>query len=171
MRSERGHTRSVSTTVSDAHAVARVSANAAAWEFWVIQCWNFQTAAWGSYSITMISEVVPAPKMYLFFALFATINRTSGFTGPFISSAINERAHGNTNAAYWFCLGLGLLGIVFVWMVDPDQAKIENAKYLEREANEFYSHEQRQRQRETLEHELNETGVVTAEKDAEKAAH
>lgn len=37
----------------------------AEWEFWLASAYNFQTAAFGSYAVTMISEVVPAPKIYL----------------------------------------------------------------------------------------------------------
>jgi MFS-type transporter involved in bile tolerance (Atg22 family) len=89
---------------------------------------QFQTAAWGSYQVTMISEVVPAPKAYLFFALFNTVGKTSGFVGPFISSAIIKRAGGNTNASYWFLWAMGTLGVVVLWFVDPDRAKLDNAK-------------------------------------------
>ncbi|OAA59477.1 Major facilitator superfamily domain, general substrate transporter [Cordyceps fumosorosea ARSEF 2679] len=109
------------------------------WEFWLAQAWNFQTAAWGSYQITMISEVVPAPKAFLFFALFNCVGKTSGFIGPFISSAIIERAHGRTNAAYWFLFAMGSVGCFALWFVDTDKAKRDNARYLEREAAEYYS--------------------------------
>ncbi|KAL1411607.1 hypothetical protein Q8F55_002571 [Vanrija albida] len=109
------------------------------WEFWLAQFWNFQTAAWGSYQVTMISEVVPAPKAYMFFA-------TSGFIGPFISSAIIKRANGNNNAAYWFLLAMGSVGVIVLYFVDTDKAKIDVAKYLEREAAELYSVEQREQQ-------------------------
>lgn len=112
------------------------------WEFWLANIWNFQTAAWGSYQVTMISEVVPAPKAYMFFALFNTVGKTSGFIGPFISSAIIDRAHGNTNTAYWFLLAMGTLGVIVLYFVDTDKAKIDVAKYLENEAAEFYSAEQ-----------------------------
>ncbi|TQV97545.1 hypothetical protein V2A60_006704 [Cordyceps javanica] len=112
------------------------------WEFWVAQAWNFQTAAWGSYQITMISEVVPAPKAFLFFALFNCVGKTSGFIGPFISSAIIERANGKTNAAYWFLFGMGSVGCLALWFVDTDKAKRDNARYLEREAAEYYSERQ-----------------------------
>ncbi|KAM3545891.1 hypothetical protein ARSEF1564_001172 [Beauveria bassiana] len=115
------------------------------WEFWLAQAWNFQTAAWGSYQITMISEVVPAPKAFLFFALFNCVGKTSGFIGPFISSAIIERANGKTNAAYWFLFAMGSIGCLALWFVDTDRAKIDNAQYLEREAAEFYSENQIQK--------------------------
>lgn len=41
------------------------------WEFYFFQGFiGVMTAGWNTYSNTMISEVVPAPKMYLFFSLF-----------------------------------------------------------------------------------------------------
>jgi MFS-type transporter involved in bile tolerance (Atg22 family) len=76
----------------------------------------------------MISEVVPAPKVMMFFALFNTVGKTSGFIGPFISSAIIERANGNTNAAYWFLFAMGSIGAIVLWFVDTDQAKLDNAQ-------------------------------------------
>ncbi|KAJ4158546.1 uncharacterized protein LMH87_009068 [Akanthomyces muscarius] len=123
------------------------------WEFWIAQAWNFQTAAWGSYQITMISEVVPAPKAFLFFSLFNCVGKTSGFIGPFVSSAIIERAHGKTNAAYWFLFAMGSVGCFALWFVDTDKAKRDNARYLEREAAEYYSERQvREAQEEKLSH-------------------
>lgn len=146
------------------------------WEFWLAMFWNFQTAAWGSYQVTMISEVVPAPKAYMFFAvsasfhlespltrpsqLFNLVGKTSGFIGPFISSAIIKRANGNNNMCFWFLLGMGIIGIIVLYFVDPDQAKIDVARCkwqlsgrsgadptdLEREAAELYSAEQREQQ-------------------------
>lgn len=113
------------------------------WEFWLAQAWNFQTAAWGSYQVTMISEVVPAPKAFMFFALFNTVGKTSGFIGPFISSAIIQRAGGNTSASYWFLFAMGCVGCFALWLVDTDKAKADNAAYLEREAEEYYTEKQR----------------------------
>jgi hypothetical protein len=89
---------------------------------------QFQTAAWGSYNVTMISEVVPGPKSMLFFALFNCVGKTSGFIGPFISSAIIKADGGNNHTAYWFMLGTALIGIAILYFVDPDQAKIDSAK-------------------------------------------
>ncbi|ORX36955.1 putative autophagy protein [Kockovaella imperatae] len=113
------------------------------WEFWIASSWNFMTGCWGAYSVSMISEVVPAPKLMLFFAMFNIWGKTSGFLGPFITSAIIERAHGNTNAAFWFLFALGTIGVTVLWQVNTDQAKLDNAAYLEREAQEMYSQEQR----------------------------
>jgi MFS-type transporter involved in bile tolerance (Atg22 family) len=101
----------------------------------------------GSYQVTMISEVVPAPKAYMFFALFNTVGKASGFIGPFISSAIIDRAGGRTNAAYWFLFAMGTVGVIILWFVDSDSAKKENAEYLERETGEYYSEQQREKVR------------------------
>lgn len=76
----------------------------------------------------MISEVVPAPKCYMFFALFNTVGKTSGFLGPLIASAIVDRAGGNTNYAYWFLFNMGLTGVIVLWFVDTDKAKLDNAR-------------------------------------------
>jgi MFS-type transporter involved in bile tolerance (Atg22 family) len=113
------------------------------WEFRLAQAWNFQTAAWGSYQVTMISEVVPAPKAYMFFALFNTVGKTSGFIGPFISSAIIERAHGKTSAAYWFLFAMGSLGVIILRFVNTHKAKECNEKYLDHEAGEYYTEQQK----------------------------
>jgi MFS-type transporter involved in bile tolerance (Atg22 family) len=75
-----------------------------------------------------MAEVVPAPKAYLFFALFNTVGRTSGFVGPFASSGIITRAGGNTNMAFIFLLAMGSVGWVILYFVNPDQAKLDNAK-------------------------------------------
>ena len=114
-----------------------------AWEFWLASSWNFMTGCWGAYSVTMISEVVPAPKLMMFFALFNTWGKTSGFIGPFITSAIIKRANNNNNAAFWFLFALGTIGVLVLWQVDTEQAKLDNAAYMEREAQEIYSAEQR----------------------------
>ncbi|ORX39156.1 putative autophagy protein [Kockovaella imperatae] len=107
------------------------------WEFWILPFWNFHTAAWGSYNISMITEVVPAPKMFLFFALFSAVGKTSGFIGPLVTSYIIEAAGGNTNVAFVFLTGVGLLGVYFLSCVDTDQAKIDNAEFLRREEMGF----------------------------------
>lgn len=108
----------------------------------------------------MISEVVPAPKAFMFFALFNCVGKTSGFIGPFISSAIINRANGNNNTAYWFLFGMGLLGVFILYFVDTDKAKIDNARFLEREAERLYSQEQRQQQAEKLNEEEVESDPI-----------
>jgi MFS-type transporter involved in bile tolerance (Atg22 family) len=85
-------------------------------------------ASWASYQIAFLAEVVPTPKAYLFFALFNTVGRTSGFVGPFVSSAIIDASDGNTNMAFIFLVSMGLIGLVILWFVDPSKAKLDNAK-------------------------------------------
>lgn len=53
------------------------------WEFWALSAYNILNAAWGSYNITMITEVVPAPKVYLFMSLFNTVGVSSAPRAPF----------------------------------------------------------------------------------------
>ena len=89
---------------------------------------QFQMAAWASYQIAFLAEVVPAPKAYLFFALFNTVGKTSGFIGPFVSSGITTRAGGNTNMSFIFLFAMGLLGFIVLLFVDVDKAKLDSAK-------------------------------------------
>ena len=85
-------------------------------------------AAWSSYQVAFLSELIPAPKAYLFYALFNTVGKTSSFIGPFISSAITERTNGNTNASFWFTFAMGLTGWIILWFVDPKKAKLDNVR-------------------------------------------
>ncbi|KAF2160562.1 hypothetical protein M409DRAFT_70318 [Zasmidium cellare ATCC 36951] len=96
------------------------------WEFWLYQAWDGgASAAYQAYSTTLMAEVAPAPKMYIFFALFNAVGKTSGFIGPFISSAIIDDAHGNTNAGFYFTFALTLVGIILLLCVNVDQAKAD----------------------------------------------
>ena len=114
----------------------------AVWEFWLANAWNvsrvccrvladpdqFQMAAWASYQVAFLSELIPAPKAYLFFALFNTVGKTSSFIGPFISSAITDKAHGNANMAFWFTFAMGTTGFILLCLVDPKKAKLDNVR-------------------------------------------
>jgi hypothetical protein len=106
----------------------------------------------------MISEVVPRGKEFLFFALFSiigvsflscrpnrrpapllahTLQKTSSFIGPFVSSAIIDRS-GNNNMPFTFLLGLGAVAMCILWAVDVDKSRVECRKYLEDEAVRVY---------------------------------
>jgi MFS-type transporter involved in bile tolerance (Atg22 family) len=85
-------------------------------------------AAWASYQIAFLAEVVPTPKAYLFFALFNTVGKTSGFVGPFVSSAITTAAGGNTNMSFIFLFSMGLIGFIVLLFVDVDKAKLDNVQ-------------------------------------------
>jgi MFS-type transporter involved in bile tolerance (Atg22 family) len=59
------------------------------WEFWLYQVYyGLFVCPWYSYSQTMISEVTPRGKEFLFFSLFSIMGKTSAFVGPIVSSAI-----------------------------------------------------------------------------------
>ncbi|KAG2173078.1 hypothetical protein INT44_007051 [Umbelopsis vinacea] len=104
------------------------------WEVWVYQAfYGFFVCPWYSYSQTMISEVVPKGKEFLFFALFSIIGKTSSFIGPFVSSAIIDRS-GNDNMPFAFLLGLGIASSFLLIMVDVKKSRIECKEYLEKEA-------------------------------------
>ena len=89
---------------------------------------TYPQASWNSYYVIFCSELVPPPKMYMFFALLNVVGETSGFSGPFISSAIITAAHGNTNMAFWYILGTGIIGFIIICFVDVDKARIDVAR-------------------------------------------
>lgn len=110
------------------------------WEFWFYQSIvGVFTSGWFSYGQTMMAEVSPAPKMYIFFALYNTIGKTAAFVGPFITSAIIDDANGNTNTGFWFTFITGIVALVLIALVDTDKAKRDNAAYLERERDDYYA--------------------------------
>lgn len=90
----------------------------------------------------MITEVAPAPKMFLFMSLFNTVGvslaapgttlsdkqETSSFIGPFVTAAIVDAAGGNTYAAFYFLLPLGLVALGVVCCISPGKAKIDVAR-------------------------------------------
>lgn len=100
--------------------------------------------------MTMITELAPAPKMFLFMSLFNTVGvssvsrfnalsrdrgrkadrtqETSSFIGPFVTSAIVDRAGGNTYAAFYFLFPLALISLTIVCFVNPRKAKLDVAR-------------------------------------------
>jgi MFS-type transporter involved in bile tolerance (Atg22 family) len=95
---------------------------------------------WYALSQTMISEVVPRGKEFLFFALFSIIGKTSSFVGPFVSSAIIDDS-GNTNMPFVFLLGLGIVAVIILYFVDVEKSRVECRKYLDGEASRIYGFE------------------------------
>ncbi|KIR34151.1 hypothetical protein I352_03386 [Cryptococcus deuterogattii MMRL2647] len=117
-----------------------------AWEFWVYQAfYGIAVCPWYAISQAMISEVIPRGKevrkagetMFLFFALFSIIGKTSSFIGPFVSSAIIDDS-GNTNMPFTFLLGLGVVSVGILSCVDVEKSRKECRKYLEDEAVRVY---------------------------------
>ncbi|KJY00878.1 autophagy protein Atg22 [Zymoseptoria brevis] len=104
------------------------------WEVWVYQTfYGLFVCPWYSYSQTMISEVTPRGKEFLFFSLFSIIGKTSSFIGPFISSAIIDRT-GNNSSPFYFLFALSLASAAFLFVfVDVEKSRVEQAEFLERE--------------------------------------
>ncbi|KAF9466646.1 autophagy-related protein 22-like protein [Collybia nuda] len=105
------------------------------WEIWLYQAfYGFMVCPWYAYSQTMISEVSPLPQMFLFFALFSVVGKTSAFIGPFVSSAIITAADDNNNMPFAFLFGLGATSSIFLWMVDVDKSRIECDQFVQAES-------------------------------------
>ncbi|KAF7336879.1 Autophagy-related protein [Mycena venus] len=115
------------------------------WEIWVYQAfYGLMVCPWYAYSQTMISEVSPLPQMFLFFALFSVVGKTSAFIGPFVSSAIITAANNNDNMPFAFLFGLGVFSTIFLYLVDVDKSHVECEAFVraeqERKAFETSAH-------------------------------
>ncbi|KAF2209543.1 hypothetical protein CERZMDRAFT_113872 [Cercospora zeae-maydis SCOH1-5] len=109
------------------------------WEVWVYQVfYGLFVCPWYSYSQTMISEITPRGKEFLFFSLFSIIGKTSSFIGPFISSAIIDTSHGNNNSPFYFLFALSVASFVFLCcFVDVKKSRVEQEEFLERERSSY----------------------------------
>ncbi|KAJ3564406.1 hypothetical protein NP233_g8317 [Leucocoprinus birnbaumii] len=106
------------------------------WEVWAYQAYyGFMVCPWYAYSQTMISEVSPLPQMFLFFALFSVVGKTSAFIGPLVSSAIITASNDNDNMPFAFLFGLGVLSTIFLWMIDIDRSRKECAEFIAAEGS------------------------------------
>ncbi|KAK4966087.1 hypothetical protein LTR66_012045 [Elasticomyces elasticus] len=87
------------------------------------------------YSQTMISEVTPRGKEFLFFSLFSIIGKTSAFIGPLVSSAIIDASpSGNNSTPFYFLFALSVVSFLFLlFFVDLKKSRVEQAEFLERE--------------------------------------
>ncbi|GIZ37684.1 hypothetical protein CKM354_000112400 [Cercospora kikuchii] len=106
------------------------------WEVWLYQVfYGLFVCPWYSYSQTMISEITPRGKEFLFFSLFSIVGKTSSFIGPFISSAIIDATDGNNSSPFYFLFALSLASFIFLCLfVDVKKSRVEQAEFLEREA-------------------------------------
>ncbi|KIM84203.1 hypothetical protein PILCRDRAFT_6481 [Piloderma croceum F 1598] len=101
------------------------------WEIWLYQAfYGLMVCPWYAYSQTMISEVSPLPQMFLFFALFSVVGKTSAFIGPFVSSAIITGSGGNNNMPFAFLFGLGTFSTVFLYLVDVKKSRTECEEFI-----------------------------------------
>ncbi|KAJ4500919.1 MFS general substrate transporter [Lentinula lateritia] len=104
------------------------------WEVWVYQVfYGVMVCPWYAYSQTMISEVSPLPQMFLFFALFSVVGKTSAFIGPFVSSAIIDDSS-NNNMPFAFLFALGVFSMIFLWFVDVPRSRIECEDFIKAES-------------------------------------
>ncbi|KAJ3757683.1 autophagy-related protein 22-like protein, partial [Lentinula raphanica] len=104
------------------------------WEIWYGQIfYGVMVCPWYAYSQTMISEVSPLPQMFLFFALFSVVGKTSAFIGPFVSSAIIESSS-NNNMPFSFLFALGMFSMVFLWLVNVPQSRVECEEFVKAES-------------------------------------
>lgn len=122
------------------------------WEFWLYQVvyglvvspgpaqtnrpyLPMQVCPWYAYSQTMISEVTPRGKEFLFFALFSIMGKTSAFIGPIVSSAIiTASPNGNNSLPFYFLFGLSLLSFCLLcFFVDLKKSRVEQERFLAKE--------------------------------------
>ncbi|PBK75831.1 hypothetical protein ARMSODRAFT_1080006 [Armillaria solidipes] len=107
------------------------------WEIWLYQAfYGLLVCPWYAYSQTMISEVSPLPQMFLFFALFSVVGKTSAFIGPFVSSAIITASNNNDNMPFAFLFALGVFSSLFLWLVDVERSRVECAEFVQAEAKQ-----------------------------------
>ncbi|KAI0067287.1 MFS general substrate transporter [Artomyces pyxidatus] len=105
------------------------------WEIWLYQVfYGLMVCPWYAYSQTMISEVSPLPQMFLFFALFSVIGKTSAFIGPFVSEAIITASGNNDNMPFAFLFGLGTFSTIFLFMVNMEKSRVECDEFIVAEA-------------------------------------
>ncbi|KIJ67024.1 hypothetical protein HYDPIDRAFT_109018 [Hydnomerulius pinastri MD-312] len=106
------------------------------WEIWLYQVfYGLMVCPWYAYSQTMISEVSPLPQMFLFFALFSVVGKTSAFIGPLVSSAIITASDNNNNMPFAFLFALGTFSTIFLYFVDVKKSRIECDEFVGAEAN------------------------------------
>ncbi|KAL4064455.1 autophagy-related protein 22-like protein [Scleroderma citrinum] len=106
------------------------------WEIWLYQAfYGLMVCPWYAYTQTMISEVSPIPQMFLFFALFSVVGKTSAFIGPLVSSAIITASGGNNNMPFAFLFTLGTVSTVFLYLVNVEKSRLECEQFIAAEAN------------------------------------
>ncbi|KIW15079.1 hypothetical protein PV08_07866 [Exophiala spinifera] len=106
------------------------------WEFWLYQAvYGLVVCQWYSYSQTMISEVTPRGKEFLFFSLYSIMGKTSAFIGPIVSSAIIDASpNGNNSLPFYFLFGLSVLSFLLLYFfVDLKKSRKEQEVFLAKE--------------------------------------
>ena len=100
------------------------------WEEWFYNAYSgIFIAPYYAYSSTMMSEVCPRGKEFVFFAIFSTINKTSSFIGPFVSSAIIDDT-GNNNSGFSFLVGICCVSLASSFFLNQDKARVQAEEFL-----------------------------------------
>ena len=100
------------------------------WEEWFYNAYSgIFIAPYYAYSSTMMSEVCPRGREFVFFAIFSTINKTSSFIGPFVSSAIIDDT-GNNNSGFSFLVGICCVSLASSFFLNQDKARVQAEEFL-----------------------------------------
>lgn len=81
---------------------------------------------------SMVSEVCPRGKEFLFFAFFGIVGNTSSFVGPFVSAA-SINASGNDHMPFAFLFASAVLSVGVIACVNPQKSRLECSEYLKAE--------------------------------------
>ncbi|KAF9295225.1 Autophagy protein 22 [Linnemannia elongata] len=92
----------------------------------------------------MLSELCPVGDENEWFSLYLLADKGSSWLGPFVTGAIYTYAH-DYRKAFWFPLGLIVLGVILLLRVDVDLGK-DQAREFAREKKEKCHLEQQQAQ-------------------------
>lgn len=100
------------------------------WEIWFYNAYSgFFISPYYAYSSTMMSEVCPRGKEFIFFAIFSVVNKTSSWIGPFITSAIIDQSHNNWTG-FPFILALCVVSIIITSFIDLTKSRVECEQFL-----------------------------------------
>lgn len=111
------------------------------WEIWVYQAYyGLVVCPWYSYSLTMVSEVTPRGREYLFFSLFGIFGKVSAFIGPIVSSAIIDASPtDNASLPFYFLFGVSLLStLLLTFFLDIKTSRREQAAFLHRQSRDLH---------------------------------
>lgn len=100
---------------------------------WEVYAYNAYSglfiSSYYAYSSTLMSEVCPRGKEFVFFAIFSTINKTSSFIGPFITSAIISRTNSN-NSGFSFVFGICVISLICSFFISESKSRVECENFL-----------------------------------------
>ncbi|KAM0751541.1 MFS general substrate transporter [Meredithblackwellia eburnea MCA 4105] len=103
-------------------------------EIWAYQAfYGLLVCPWYSYSQTMVSELIPTGKEFLFFSLFSISGKTSAFIGPFVTSAISARTN-NTSDSFYFLFALGAVSCILLFFINIPRSRRHCKEFLDAEA-------------------------------------